>query len=101
MSPVTAAAWAGVLYSGLMAIGLAYLLWYRGVQALGNNRTAVYSNLVPVAALATAWVWLGEVPAPLQLVGAGVVLAGLTVARLAQSPGPSSPAPSGAASSDR
>jgi drug/metabolite transporter (DMT)-like permease len=93
--------WAGVAYAGFLSIGLAYLLWYRGVQALGNNRTAVYSNLVPVAALFTAWVWLGEVPARLQLLGAGIVLAGLTVARLAQSPGSSAPGPSESPSSDR
>jgi len=79
--PIT---WVGVAYAGFLAIGLAYLLWYRGVERLGNNRTAVYSNLVPVAALVTAWVWLGEVPADLQLVGAAVILTGLTVARLAQ-----------------
>lgn len=76
--------WLGLAYAGFLSIGLAYLLWYRGVQRLGNNRTAVYSNLVPVAALLTAWLWLGEVPSPLQLVGAGVILAGLTAARLAR-----------------
>ena len=84
---ITGGAWLAVLYSGLFSIGLAYLLWYRGVQKLGNNRTAVYSNLVPVAALLTAWIWLGEVPSPLQLAGAAVILVGLTIARLAQSPG--------------
>lgn len=77
--------WLGIAYSGLMAIGLAYLLWYRGVQRLGNSRTAVYSNLVPVAALITAWIWIGEVPTPRQVAGAAVILAGLSVARLAQS----------------
>ena len=86
LGTVSAGAWLGVAYSGLLAIGLAYLLWYRGVQRIGNNRTAVYSNLVPVAALITAWVWLGEVPTSLQLLGAGVILGGLTVARLAHSP---------------
>lgn len=101
LGAVSPAAWAGVLYSGLFSIGLAYLLWYRGVQKLGNNRTAVYSNLVPVAALITAWLWLGEVPTPLQLAGAGVILVGLTVARLAQSPGPSSAQPSETPSSSR
>ena len=85
--------WLGVIYAGLLAIGLAYLLWYQGVERIGNNRTSVYSNLVPVAALATAWVWLGEVPTVLQGIGAAVILIGLTVARIAQSPGPSSPAP--------
>lgn len=92
--------WAGVLYAGVLAIGIAYLLWYRGVEALGNNRTAVYSNLVPVAALITAWIWLAERPSALQLGGAAVILAGITVARLAQSTDPSlrcaSPVPSSA-----
>ena len=83
-------AWVGVAYAGFLSIGLAYLLWYRGVEKLGNNRTALYSSLVPVAALVTAWLWLGEIPAPVQILGAAVILAGLTVARLAQSPGPSS-----------
>jgi drug/metabolite transporter (DMT)-like permease len=70
----------------LLGIGLAYLLWYRAVERIGNNRTAVYSNLVPVAALITAWIWLGEVPTTLQLIGAAVILVGLTLARLAHSP---------------
>ena len=89
---LTPGAWLGVAYAGFLAIGLAYLLWYRGVEKLGNNRTALYSNLVPVAALLTAWLWLGETPTPLQLLGAGVILTGLSVARLAQPPGPSFPA---------
>ena len=87
---VTPEVWLGVVYAGLLGIGLAYLLWYRGVQRIGNNRTAVYSNLVPVAALFTAWIWLGETPTTLQLIGATVILAGLTLARLAQSPDPGS-----------
>lgn len=98
LAAVPPVVWAGVVYAGLLSVGLAYLIWYRGVQRLGNNRTAVYSNLVPVAALATAWVWLGEVPTALQLAGAGVILLGLSVARGAQPPEgslpePSSPAP--------
>lgn len=85
--------WAGVAYAGVLSVGVAYLLWYRGVQRLGNSRTAVYSNLVPVAALVTAWLWLGEVPAPLQLGGAGVILGGIYLARwgaFRYSAGPSS-----------
>lgn len=74
-----------MVYSGLLSLALAYLLWYRGVQVLGNNRTAIYSNLVPVMALLTAWLWLGEVPTALQLGGAAIILAGLTTARFAQS----------------
>ena len=64
---VSTSSWLGVAYAGLLAIGVAYLLWYQGVQRLGPSRTAVYSNLVPVTALITAWIWLDEVPSGLQL----------------------------------
>jgi drug/metabolite transporter (DMT)-like permease len=75
-------AWGGVFYAGVLAIGLAYLLWYRGVQKIGNSRTAAYSNLTPIVALGVAWAWLGEIPRLLQLLGAAVVLVGLSLARL-------------------
>ncbi len=75
-------AWGSVLYAGVLAIGLAYVLWYRGVERLGNARTAAFSNLTPVVAMAVAWIWLGETPSPAQLLGVLVILAGLTLARL-------------------
>lgn len=84
---VSPLAWVGVVYAGILAIGLAYLLWYRAVLRIGNSRTAAYSNLTPVVALAVAWVWLGETPAAMQLTGAVVVLGGLYLTRLgAESP---------------
>ena len=45
-----------------------------------------------MAALITAWMWLGEVPGRLQLLGATVILGGITLARMSgrHSPGPSS-----------
>ena len=84
LGEISAGAWAGVFYAGVLSIAVAYVLWYRGVQLLGNSRTAVYSNLVPVAALATAWVWLGEVPSAGQVVGACVILTGLWLSRSAR-----------------
>jgi len=62
-------------------IAIAYLLWSRGMKTIGQSRTAVYQNLVPVIALATAWMWLGETPTPQQLGGAAVILSGIAVAR--------------------
>ena len=73
----------GIVYAGVLAIGLAYFIWYRGVRRLGSSRTAAYSNLVPVTALITAWLWIGETPGALQVLGAGVILAGIAVVRLA------------------
>ena len=78
---VSAGAWLGIVYAGVFAIAVAYLLWYRGVRAIGQSRTSVYQNLVPVIALIAAWLWLSEMPTPQQLAGAGVILAGVVVAR--------------------
>jgi drug/metabolite transporter (DMT)-like permease len=74
-------AWLGLLYSALLSIGLAYLLWYRGVEQIGGARTAVYSNLTPVVALATGWLWLGESLSLLAIVGTAMVLIGLMAVR--------------------
>ncbi len=78
---VSIGAWLGVVYAGVFAIGFAYLLWYQGVRTIGQNRTGVYQNLVPVVALLSAWIWLAEVPTAQQLAGAGIILAGVVVAR--------------------
>ena len=82
LKTLTPQAWIGTVYAGLLGVGLAYLLWYRAVERIGNTRTAVYSNLVPVAALFTAWIWLGEIPSILQLLGAAIILGSLTLVRL-------------------
>lgn len=87
LGDLSAGAWAGVGYAGIFAIGLAYLLWYRGIHQIGSTRTAIYSNLVPVVALAAAWLWLGEDPTGAQVVGAVVVIGGMTLARLSRSAG--------------
>jgi drug/metabolite transporter (DMT)-like permease len=81
---ISLGAWGSVGYAGILGISVAYALWYRGVRRLGSARTSAYSNLVPVVALAVAWIWLGETPSGLQLGGAAVILGGLSLARLAR-----------------
>ena len=83
-SAVSLQAWLGVVYAGVFAIGIAYLLWYRGVRVIGQNRTSVYQNLVPVIALLSAWLWLSETPTAQQVIGACVILSGVVMARRAR-----------------
>ncbi|HEX7243885.1 MAG TPA: DMT family transporter [Longimicrobiaceae bacterium] len=78
---VTRGAWGGLLFSALFSIGLAYLIWYRGVERIGNTRTSIFSNLTPVVAMAVGAVWLGERPGPLALAGAALTLGGVLVVR--------------------
>lgn len=84
LSTLPMGAWLEIGFAGVFAIAVAYVLWYRGVGQVGSTRTAVYSNVVPVVALAVAWAWLGEQPTWLQVVGAVVVIGGMTLARLGE-----------------
>src|SRR6185312_6767992 len=59
---VTPLMWAAMVYAGIGSLVIGYLGWYRGVRVLGPTRTAIYSNLQPVIALAVAWMMLGEMP---------------------------------------
>ncbi len=78
---VTPAAWAGVVFSSLGALVLAYLIWYRGVARLGATRTAFYSNFSPAITLLAAWPLLGERPTAWQLLGAAGIFGSLAVVR--------------------
>lgn len=78
---VTPLTWSAVLYSGLMAMVVAYLLWYRGVKEIGATRTAMFGNLQPIVAILVAWVALAEVPTAFQGAGAATVIGGLYLSR--------------------
>lgn len=65
----------------LLAGVYGFTAWYWRIARTSATRVAVYQYLVPVVAMITAAVWLGERPAGLQVVGAVVVLAGLALAR--------------------
>ena len=78
---VPAAGWGAVGYSAVLAMVVAYLFYYRGVRVVGPVRTAMFSNLQPIVALAVAAVTLGERPGPWQLAGAGAIAAGIVVSR--------------------
>lgn len=75
-------AWVAVAVSGVLALSLAYVLWYIGVQRLGSARTAIYSNLVPVVAMTVAAIGLREPIGAVKLGGAALVLTALALTRL-------------------
>lgn len=73
--------WLGLAFSGGLAIALNYVIWNLGVRKVGGARTAIYSNLVPVIGLFTAWLTLGEQIFLFQVVGAVVIFAGIYLTR--------------------
>jgi drug/metabolite transporter (DMT)-like permease len=78
---VTWRSWVALAFSATFAVALGYVVWYTSVQIVGNTRTAVYSNLIPVVALVSAWLLLGETISAIQGTGAAIVLAGVSLAR--------------------
>ncbi len=71
--------WGAVLYVSLLAITVAYLLWYWGLRVLTPSQTAVYTYLVPVFGVLVAWVVLGEQPTLFALLGGAVIVAGVVL----------------------
>ena len=74
-------AWGSIGYSGFFALVIAYLFWYNGVRVLGPTRTAMYSNLQPIFAVAVAWLLLGESITAWQVAGAVSIITGLLLTR--------------------
>ncbi|MCA1616440.1 MAG: DMT family transporter [Acidobacteria bacterium] len=75
------AAWAGLAYSAVFALVVAYAIWNASVRAVGSSRTAVYSCLIPVVAALVSWPALGERPGRAQAFGAALIIAGILLTR--------------------
>jgi drug/metabolite transporter (DMT)-like permease len=85
-SSISVSTWAGLVYSAMFSVCLAYLIWYVAIRQIGGSRTSVYSNVIPVVAMAVAYVWLGEPVGWEKIVGAASVLGGVAIARLQRLP---------------
>jgi drug/metabolite transporter (DMT)-like permease len=75
------ARWAIVL-SAVFALCIAYMIWYTALQRVGNTRTAVYSNTVPIAGMVVAWAALGEQIPVYKIVGAALILCGVALTKV-------------------
>lgn len=71
-----------VLYLGIVTTGLAYILRYRLIRAVGVSYFALSINLVPVFGIAIAALILSEPLSLSLLAGLVCVLAGMMIARL-------------------
>ncbi|WP_435198022.1 EamA family transporter [Janibacter sp. GS2] len=87
-------AWAGLAYTTVIAtvVGSGIWTWLMSHHAAGS--VAPFSMLVPVTGLALAWLLLDETPAPLELLGGLLVIAGVWAStRGRPAPTPVEPAP--------
>ena len=79
---VSAETWLIIIYSALFSLCVAYTIWYAALREIGSARTAVYSNLVPIVAMLTAVVFLGESLSTTKVAGGAAVLLGVALTRV-------------------
>jgi drug/metabolite transporter (DMT)-like permease len=73
--------WAPLVYAGVLSTGLALPMWSYGVRHSGAAQAAVFQNLVPVVAIATAWFFRGEPVTQNQIIGGALIIGGLVLVR--------------------
>ncbi len=74
-------AWASLAFSGLFALSVCYVIWYASVRRVGNSRTSIYDNLVPIFTIFFAYFLLDERITLFQGVGTLVILGGVYLTR--------------------
>ncbi|MBE0416302.1 MAG: DMT family transporter [Coriobacteriia bacterium] len=79
MAEATPAATWAVVYLGVFPGAVAYALWSYALSRMPATSLSTFLYFQPVNAIAIAWLWLGEVPALLALVGGVISLAGVAV----------------------
>jgi drug/metabolite transporter (DMT)-like permease len=87
----TPAALGAVFFGGVLSVNVCYVIWYAGVQRLGGARTAVFSNITPLVAILTAWLWRGEALHPVYALGAGLIAGGVLLTRFSRPAVPRDP----------
>ena len=73
--------WIPLVYAGVLSTGLALPMWSYGVRHSGAAQAAVFQNLVPVVAIATAWFFRGEPVTQNQILGGALIIGGLVLVR--------------------
>jgi len=68
---------AGLAYLGSLGTAVGFVLFYLGVQRIGSARASAYSVLIPLFGVSLTVPILGESLAPISIVGAAIVIAGL------------------------
>jgi drug/metabolite transporter (DMT)-like permease len=76
--------WALVLWVVVLGSIVPFALVVAALRHLSATRVGITAMLEPVVATVVAWAWLGESLDPVQLAGAGIVLAGVALAQTAR-----------------
>jgi drug/metabolite transporter (DMT)-like permease len=71
-----------VLYLGIFPAALASFAWSYALSHGPAGRMASFLYVIPVLATLIAWIWLGEVPRVISLLGGSIAICGVVVVNL-------------------
>jgi drug/metabolite transporter (DMT)-like permease len=66
-----------VVYLGIFPAAIAYALWNYALSRMPASLLSTFLYLAPVIAIFIAWVWLGEIPALLTVLGGAIAVLGV------------------------
>ena len=70
-----------VVYLGVFPAVIAYFCWSYVLSKLDASKAAVYLFLVPLVTLLIGFLWLGEIPSCLAILGGSIVILGIIIAK--------------------
>ena len=76
LRPIT---WFSASFSGIFALALGNTLWSFGIKRIGSTNASVYGNLPPVFGILAGIIVLKETLSPMQLLGALIILGGVSL----------------------
>jgi drug/metabolite transporter (DMT)-like permease len=81
LADASAGAITGVIFLGVGPTAIAFLTWAYALTRTDAGKMAATTLAVPAIAIGLSWIFLGEVPTPLGLVGGAMALTGVAISR--------------------
>lgn len=86
LPPLPLIGWAELLYLGVVASGMAYLLYNASLRHLDASEVGVYTNLIPIVGVLTGVIVLGEPLSTRAVIGGLVVMLGVWITSRSERP---------------
>lgn len=93
LADASAGAITGVIFLGVGPTAIAFLTWAYALTRTDAGTMAATTLAVPAIAIGLSWLFLGEVPTPLGLVGGAMALVGVAISRRRSRPTADVPEP--------
>ncbi|MDA3846542.1 MAG: DMT family transporter [Vallitaleaceae bacterium] len=73
-----------LLYLGILASSLAFIMWNKAIESIGSVKTNQFIYLIPVVTTALSFFILGEEVTVIKVIGAALILSGLYLSEKSQ-----------------